>query len=94
VHPAELYIGCAARATLWSAAQHLEIDFIVTDLDGAPVEDRLVTVRAARLMWKVVDGAWQEVEDDFQECSQASPRSPAPVSSRPRWRHLPHHPPR
>ena len=76
VHPAELYVGLRSARYFVERGQPLKIDFIVTDLDGAPVEDRLVVVRAARLEWKVISGAWQEVEADVQECSQASAEEP------------------
>jgi uncharacterized protein YfaS (alpha-2-macroglobulin family) len=54
----------------------LEIEIIVTDLDGVPVADRRVEVRAARLEWKQRKGGWREEEVDVQECTVGSTEEP------------------
>ena len=69
VHPADLYVGLRTERYFVQQGEPLEIDLIVTDLDGNPVEDRPIKVEAARLEWKYQDGRWQEVEVDLQECS-------------------------
>lgn len=38
----------------------LEVELIVTDVDGKAVADRPVKARAVRLAWEFVDGSWQE----------------------------------
>ncbi len=51
VHPADLYVGLRS-ATFVEAGDPLVIDAIVTDLDGNPVADRPIALRAVRLEWK------------------------------------------
>jgi uncharacterized protein YfaS (alpha-2-macroglobulin family) len=76
VHPAELYVGMRSERTFVERGTPLDVDLIVTDLDGNPITDRLVTVSAARLEWKYVKGNWQEVEADLQECKVGSQIEP------------------
>jgi uncharacterized protein YfaS (alpha-2-macroglobulin family) len=76
VHPAELYVGLRSDQYFVERGTPLEVDVIVTDIDGNPVEDRPVLVTAARLEWKYVGGSWQETEADRQECSSGSGLEP------------------
>ncbi len=76
VHPAELYVGLRSDQYFVERGTPLEVDLIVTDIDGNPVEDRPVLVTAARLEWKYVGGSWQETEADRQECSVGSSLEP------------------
>ena len=66
VHPASLYIGLRSDRYFVERGTPLKVDFIVTDIDGKPVADRPVEVRAARLEWKTRGGTWQEEEVDVQ----------------------------
>ena len=72
VHPSELYVGLRSQATFVEQGDPLEIELIVTDVDGKAVADRPVKVRAVRLAWEFVDGTWQEVEKDEQMCDVTS----------------------
>ena len=76
VHPASLYVGLRSDRYFVERGQPLKMDFIVTDLDGNPVEDRLVEMQAARLEWKYRGGAWVEEEVDVQKCSLSSAVEP------------------
>jgi uncharacterized protein YfaS (alpha-2-macroglobulin family) len=76
VHSASLYVGLRSNTYFVELGTPLKVDFIVTDLDGKPVPDRPVEVRAARLEWKFKDGSWQEEEADVQKCSQGSTQEP------------------
>ncbi len=76
VHPASLYVGLRSDKMFVDRGTPLKVDFIVTDLDGNPVADRPVEVRAARLEWKYRSGSWQEEEADVQTCSQGSQAEP------------------
>ena len=49
VHPAELYVGLRSERTFVQRGQPLEIEVIVTDLDGVAVPDRRVEVRVCPL---------------------------------------------
>jgi uncharacterized protein YfaS (alpha-2-macroglobulin family) len=76
VHPAELYVGLRSERTFVQRDTPLEIEIIVTDLDGNPVEDRPVLLQAARMEWKTVRGAWREEAVDVQECPVGSGLEP------------------
>jgi hypothetical protein len=76
VHPAELYVGMRSERTFVERGTPMEIELIVTDLDGNPVEDRQIEVRAARLEWKYRGGDWGEEEVDIQECTVGSKLEP------------------
>jgi hypothetical protein len=72
LHPADLYVGLRSLRYFVQQGQPLEVDLIVTDLDGSAVEDRSIKVQAARLEWKYQDGRWQEVEVGVQDCTVGS----------------------
>jgi len=72
VHPAELYVGLRSEKYFVERGTPLEIELIVTDLDGNPIEDRLIQVRATRLDWTFEGGRWTEVEVDPQDCALGS----------------------
>jgi uncharacterized protein YfaS (alpha-2-macroglobulin family) len=76
VHPGELYIGIRSERIFVERGDPLEIEFIVTDLDGNPVVDRPVKITAARLEWKYHKGDWREEEVDLQECTMGSEEQP------------------
>ncbi len=76
VHPANLYVGMRTDRYFVEKGEPLEVDLIVTDLDGNTISDRPINVEAARLEWKYQDGRWQEVEVDIQECAVGSTDEP------------------
>ncbi|MGD8633915.1 MAG: MG2 domain-containing protein, partial [Anaerolineales bacterium] len=78
VHPAALYVGMRSDRYFVEQGEPLDIELIVTDIDGNPVADRPIRVTAARLEWKYTGGRWQQVEADLQECTVGS--SDLPVS--------------
>ncbi|WP_152974031.1 alpha-2-macroglobulin family protein [Levilinea saccharolytica] len=72
VHPANLYVGLRTPSYFVKRGIPLDVDIIVTDLDGKPVVDRPVEVRAARLEWKFSGGSWRQQETDVQTCRVGS----------------------
>jgi len=76
VHPANLYVGMRSQRYFVERGTPLEIELIVTDLDGNPVADRPVKVQAARLEWKYNGTSWEEVEADVQDCTVGSQVDP------------------
>src|SRR5690606_33662969 len=62
--------------TFVERGQPLDIQAIVTDLDGVPVPDRLVQIQAARMDWHTVRGTWSQEATDVQECSVGSTTEP------------------
>jgi uncharacterized protein YfaS (alpha-2-macroglobulin family) len=76
VHPSELYVGLRSPRTFVERGDPLEVDLIVTDLDGNAISGRPITVRAARLEWMHGQGGWDEQEVDPQECKLESAAEP------------------
>jgi len=76
VHPADVYIGIRSDRYFVARGTPLEIDFIVTDLDGEPVSDRPVEITAGRMEWKTRNGNWVEEIVDVQTCSLLSTPEP------------------
>ncbi|MEI8131826.1 MAG: alpha-2-macroglobulin family protein [Leptolinea sp.] len=76
VHPANLYVGLRSDRYFVERGTPLKIDFIVSDLDGKPVSDRLVEIQAARLEWKYRGNNWSEEAVDIQKCNLASQLEP------------------
>ena len=76
VHPANLYVGMRSERYFVERGDPLDIELIVTDLDGEPVVDRPIRVEAARLEWKILEGRWQQVSVDVQECIIGSTLEP------------------
>ncbi len=76
VHPASLYIGLHSDRYFVQQGQPLNIDFIVTDLDGNPVADRVVEINAARMEWKNGASGWHEIAVDVQTCKTGSTSEP------------------
>ena len=76
VHPASIYIGLRSDRYFVQKGTPIKVDFIVTDIDGNPVADRPVEVKAARLEWKTRNGNWVEEEVDVQTCKLGSTLEP------------------
>ena len=76
VHPANLYVGLRSDRYFVERGTPIKIDFIVTDLDGKPVTDRPVEIRAARIEWKYRGNSWSEEEVDIQKCKLGSKLEP------------------
>jgi uncharacterized protein YfaS (alpha-2-macroglobulin family) len=76
IHPAEFYVGLRSEKYFVEKGTPLEIELIVTDLDGNPIVDRPIQVTAARLEWKFGGGRWAEVEVDPQNCTLGSQTEP------------------
>ncbi len=80
VHPANLYVGLRSDRYFVERGQSLDIQLIVTDIDGNPVADQQVQVTAERMVWKTVKGNWQEIPQDAQSCSVGSQEKPVSCS--------------
>ncbi len=80
VHPADVYIGIRSDSYFVEKGTSVKVDFIVTDLDGEPVENRPVEITAGRLEWKYIKGDWSEQVADVQTCSQQSALEPGTCS--------------
>jgi uncharacterized protein YfaS (alpha-2-macroglobulin family) len=76
VHSGELYVGLRSDRTFVQRGTPLEIEAIVTDVDGNPIPGRSIQMRAARLEWRFNKGVWGEEEVDVQECVLQSTAEP------------------
>ena len=56
VHPAGLYVGLRSDRTFVPQGEPLEIETIVTDIDGAAVVGTAVSITAARMEWQYGTG--------------------------------------
>ncbi|HRQ37675.1 MAG TPA: alpha-2-macroglobulin family protein [Chloroflexota bacterium] len=68
VHPSSLYVGLRSPRTFVKQGEPLEIEAIVTDIDGNPVAGTAVTMQAARLDWTTKSGRWVQEAVDVQDC--------------------------
>ncbi|MBT7326338.1 MAG: hypothetical protein HN855_14365, partial [Anaerolineae bacterium] len=71
VHPADVYVGLRSERYFVERGEPLDIELIVTDLDGKAIAERPVNVQAARIVWKS-QGGWHEELLDPQTCELTS----------------------
>ena len=76
VHSADLYVGVRSARTFVRAGDGIDIEAVVTDLDGNPVAGRAFEVTAERLVYRYVDGAWVELALDTETCETTSQQTP------------------
>ncbi|HEV2766066.1 MAG TPA: MG2 domain-containing protein, partial [Pyrinomonadaceae bacterium] len=72
VHPSELYVGLRAERTFVQRGEPLEVDAIVTDIEGRAAAGREVRVRASLLEWVREGKQWVERETKTKECAVKS----------------------
>ncbi len=78
VHPGRFYVGLASDRPFVEQGTPLDVNIVVTDIDGAAVPGRSIEVTAERLAWAFVDGQWSEEPADGETCSSTS--GPEPVT--------------
>ncbi|MYI06391.1 MAG: hypothetical protein F4059_03460, partial [Gemmatimonadetes bacterium] len=76
VHSADLYVGLRSARYFVRVGEGIDIEAVVTDLDGNPVPGRAVEVTAARVEYRYVDGERIEVESDIETCEVISGQAP------------------
>jgi len=72
VHPADLYVGLRSQRTFVQQNEPLDVEAIVTDLDGKAVANRSIRMRAVLLDWVYEKGEWKQKETNPQECAVVS----------------------
>jgi hypothetical protein len=72
VHPSELYIGIRTPRTFVQKGENIEIESIVTDIDGKLIAGRNAEIKAVLKDWVFDKGAWKEEIIDEQTCSVTS----------------------
>jgi len=83
VHPAELYVGMRSDRTFVQAGERLDLEVIVTDIDGEIAAGETVTVNSVRLEWQFDSGSWTEVEVPDEACEVTSSDEPMVCTFRP-----------
>ncbi len=78
VHSARLYVGLRTARAFVRAGDGLEIEAVVTDIDGNAVPDRPFEMTVGRILHQFTDGEWTEVAVDQETCEVTS--ADAPVS--------------
>ena len=76
VHPASLYVGVRSARTFVRAGDTLDIEAVVTDIDGNAVPGRSFVITAARIVHQYVDGRWTETPIDPETCEAVSEQTP------------------
>ena len=75
LHPADVYVGLRSERYFVERGEPMDIELIVTDIDGNAVAGRPVTVVASRIQWKS-QGGWHEEFIDPQTCEITSTLDP------------------
>lgn len=78
VHSARLYVGLRSARAFVKAGDGLEIEAVVTDIDGNAVPGRPFEVTVGRILHQFTDGEWVEVAVDEETCEVTS--ADAPIS--------------
>jgi alpha-2-macroglobulin len=68
VHPADLYVGIKSPRTFVQKGENIEIESIVSDIDGKLIANRDVEVKAVLKDWVFDNGTWAEKTIDEQTC--------------------------
>jgi uncharacterized protein YfaS (alpha-2-macroglobulin family) len=80
VHPASVYVGLRSLRPFVRRGEEVDVELIATDLEGAAVPGRDLTVIAERLEWQRVGTEWREAPTHRQECRTTSMPEPGRCS--------------
>ena len=72
VHPSELYVGIKTPRTFVQKGEKINVESIVSDLDGKLVAGRDIEIKAVLKDWRFEGGSWKEVNLDEQTCNVKS----------------------
>ena len=72
VHPADLYVGIRTPRTFVQKGENINVESIVTDLDGKLIAGRDIEMKAVLKDWQFDKGTWKEVTVDDQNCTVKS----------------------
>jgi hypothetical protein len=75
VHPADEYVGMRLAKGFVRAGENIDVDLLVSDIDGKLVPGRAIHVKAARIDWEQKGTEYVEKELDVQACDVTSPAS-------------------
>ncbi|MBK7513925.1 MAG: Ig-like domain-containing protein [Chloracidobacterium sp.] len=72
VHPASLYVGIKTPRTFVQRGEKIEIESIVSDIDGKLATGREAEIKAVLKDWSYDKGSWKEITVDEQTCTVKS----------------------
>ncbi|MEP7213951.1 MAG: alpha-2-macroglobulin family protein [Acidobacteriota bacterium] len=72
VHPSSLYVGVKTPRTFVQKGEKIDVESIVTDIDGNLVAGRDVEIKAVLKDWAFDKGTWKEETIDEQVCTVKS----------------------
>ena len=72
VHPSSLYVGIRTPRTFVQKNEKIEVESIVSDIDGNLIGGRDAEIKAVLKDWQFDKGAWKEVTIDEQTCTVKS----------------------
>src|SRR6185369_3938466 len=72
VHPSTLYVGIKTPRTFVQKGEKIDIESIVSDIDGNLVKDRNAEIKAVLKDWQFDKGTWKQVTLDEQTCTVKS----------------------
>ncbi|HTK26585.1 MAG TPA: MG2 domain-containing protein, partial [Pyrinomonadaceae bacterium] len=75
VHPSTLYVGIRTPRTFVQKGEKIDVESIVTDIDGKMIAGRDAEIKAVLKDWTFDKGTWQEVTVDEQTCTVKSAES-------------------
>jgi uncharacterized protein YfaS (alpha-2-macroglobulin family) len=84
VHPSSVYVGIRAARTFVEAGLPLDLDLVVTDIDGKPVAGRPVRARLTRIVFERNNGEYGKVEKESVERELISGDGPIPCAFTPK----------
>jgi uncharacterized protein YfaS (alpha-2-macroglobulin family) len=80
VHPSSLYVGIKTPRTFVQKGEKIDVESIVTDLDGKLVSGRDAEIKAVLKDWQFDKGKWEEKTVDEQTCKVKSSDKPSQCS--------------
>lgn len=72
VHPSSLYVGIRTTRTFVQKGEKIDVESIVSDIDGKLVANRDVEIKAVVKDWQFDKGSWQQITVDEQTCTVKS----------------------
>ena len=76
VHPADLYVGIRTPRTFVKKGENINIESIVSDIDGKLIAGRDVEIKAVLKTWVFDKGKWEDKVVDEQTCNIKSANEP------------------
>ncbi|HTH07761.1 MAG TPA: Ig-like domain-containing protein, partial [Ilumatobacteraceae bacterium] len=80
VHPSDRYVGLKATRSFVRQGEPLDVEVIVTGVDGAAAPGTSITLVAGRVEWTYEKGEWTEVVVDEQQCTKVTAAEPVTCS--------------